>query len=391
MGTTRSKAAAPEVIEAEAKVIEEGVAPLSGLDALIGEITGEAERLAKEYLPHDIRDEDDFKQSKRERTGARKDIAALKSRYAEKMRVVKDAVAEADLRMKSAIDPLDAIDRGYKLKVDEYTARWTNQRVAALREAYEDFAPDLALPQEGADAALVPFNRLLGRYGNERGAQWTSRTVTEAKAENAMHEAVAEIAKAEKTIDSMVEEAYREQAKARYFRTLDLQATLNEEAEAKAQRERVARLEAERREREAAEAARIAAEEQRAAEDAWLEQQASRPPEPDVVRVVAPPSYATEATVVDMAETTPGTTGRVYRDEPIPPAPHAYEPVPTPPAPPAQPQEVAHEWVVSVISARSSQMEALAAYMRESGIMFDKIYSGAMPTAYAKWSRENAR
>lgn len=380
---------APEVIEAEAEIIEEGIAPISGLDALIGEIAAEAESIAAEYLPHDIADEDDFRQSKRERTGARKSIAALKARYAEKMGAVKDAVAQADLRMKAAIDPLDSIDKGYKLKVDEYTTRWTNRRIATLREAYEDFAPDLALPQEGADKPLVPFHRIIGRYGNEKGAQWTSRSVGETKATEAMYAAVEEIAKAEKTIDRMVEEAYREGAKARYFRTLDLQATLNEEAEAKEQRERVARLEAERREREAAQAAAQAAEEQRAAEDAWLRQMTAEPAPENVVRIVAPPSDELQN---DTAEREAYERGPVPAPEqmptpePMPTAP-TFEPAPiAPPAPPTMPEpaEIAHAWVVFIPSASRTQVLALRDWLNANGMTGGKVYSGNVRDAYMK-------
>lgn len=391
---------APEVVEAEAEIIEEGIAPISGLDALIGEIAGDAERIAAEYLPRDIADEDDFKQSKRERTAARKSIAALKARYAERIGAVKEAVAEADFRMKSAIEPLDAIDRGYKAKVDEYTTRWTNNRIATLREAYEDFAPDLAMPQDGAEKALVPFHRLLGRYGNEKGAQWTSRTVGEIKATEAMYAAVEEIAKAEKTIDAMVEPDFREAAKARYFRTLDLQATLNEEAEAKAQRERVARLERERQERIATEeAARRKAE-----EDAWLEEQAALPPEPGVVRVVAPPSGATEATIKDGVAAQPEPIQyeppRIVTAPPVPMAPAPF-PAPMgqetgqetgrPAAPMEAPAGYAHEWTIAVLSATQAQMRLVADFMRANGVMFEKVYSGGMQAAWEKWRAENGR
>ena len=307
------------------------------------------------------------------------------------MGAIKDAVAEADLRMKAAIDPLDSIDKGYKVKVDEYTTRWTNNRIATLREAYEDFAPDLALPQEGADAALVPFHRLLGRYGNEKGAAWTTRSMGEVKAMEAMYAAVEEIAKAEKTIDSMVEEEWREGAKARYFRTLDLQATLNEEAEAKAQRERVARLERERQERIAAEeAARRKAE-----EDAFLEQAAAEPVEPGHVRIVAPPSYADKATIIDNVD---GTEPLVPEPVRVAPAPTMAEAPVSPPAPieppaPVQyqpPTEIMHPWVISIPSASKTQAQAVADFMRAKGIAFDRIYSGDLAQAYAKWRGENA-
>ena len=331
-----------EVIEAEATVIEADITPLGGLDVLMGEIAGGAERIAAQYGPHDIKDGDDYRQSKRERTAARKEIAALKARYDERMGAIKRAVKDADARMKSAIGPLDAIDKGYKAKLDAWDATCVNRRLATLREAYEDLAPDIALPLEGADAPLVPFERVLGRYGNEKGEAWTSLARgAEAKALRSLEAAVADIATGERTIESMVEEAYREGARARYFRTLDLQATLAEEAEAKAQRERIERLERERQERMAA----------------MAKEEAEQPvPQP-------------------MPAPTP-------------------QPVPTP-APVAPPQVVAapqpndppRPWVVTVPRATRAQMVRLSQLMKAEGIVYDRIYSGDMDAAYSKWER----
>lgn len=374
----------PEVVEAEATVMETDLTPLSRSEEWLARINERAELLAEQYRPHDIADEQDYKDSKRARADANREIRAIEQERMSMTAAIKRAVREFDEGTKRAIEPLASVIREYDKKRGEYETRWTNERITAIREAYEDFAPDIALPQEGADAPLVPFHRLLGRYGNEKKTGWTLRSVGEAKAIEAMQAAVEEIAKAERTIDSMVEEAYREGAKARYLRTLDLQATLNEETEAKAQRERVARLEAERQERMAAEAARVAAEEQRAAEDAWLEEQATAPVPEGVVRVVAPPSYEQAATVIDMGETTPGNTGRVYRDEPIPPTPPAYEPTPAPTAPPAPPTEASHPWVVAIPSATRAQILALRDWLNATGLTGGKVYSGTVYDAYMK-------
>lgn len=233
-----------EVIETQAEPIEEAIEPTSGLDQLVAGITSEAERLAQEYMPREIVTDEDYKQSKRERTGARKDIAALKGRYDERMRAIKDAVKEADARVKAALAPLDAIDSGYKAEVETYESRWKSARLAALAEAYADYAPDLI--------ELVPFERLLGRFGTEKGRQWDARSVSDAQAEEAMHKAVQAIASDEATIDSSpYDDADKAALKADYFATLDLSGALRRTQEAKEQRERVARLEQERREREA--------------------------------------------------------------------------------------------------------------------------------------------
>lgn len=232
-----------EVIETQAEPIEEAIEPTSGLDQLVAGITSEAERLAQEYMPREIVTDEDYKQSKRERTGARKDIAALKGRYDERMRAIKDAVKEADARVKAALAPLDAIDSGYKAEVETYESRWKSARLAALAEAYADYAPDLI--------ELVPFERLLGRFGTEKGRQWDARSVSDAQAEEAMHKAVQAIASDEATIDSSpYDDADKAALKADYFATLDLSGALRRTQEAKEQRERVARLEQERRERE---------------------------------------------------------------------------------------------------------------------------------------------
>lgn len=346
-----------KVIEAEATTIDSDITPATALDAIVGEITEACETCADRYGPHEIKDEEDLRQSKRDRTAARKEIARLKARYDEEMGAIKRAVAEADLRVKTALAPLAAIDSGYKAKIDEYDERRVRQRVAHLRQCYEDAAPDIALPQEGSAAPLVPFETVLRRYGSAPKTGWTLRSVGEAKAEEALYDALSDIATAEATIEAMVEQAYQQDAKARYFRTLDLQTTLNEEAEAKAQRERLAALEAER--------------EQRRAEDEWLRQMAAEEVPEDVVRIVAPPSDEEEARVV-----TGGT----------PPTPPAQPQRQQPP----QPQAQAHAWVISVPCETRERMLAVAQYMKDGGIVFDRIYSGDVAAAYEKWRADNA-
>lgn len=254
-----------DTMEVEATPIERAIEPSSGLDQLVAEITGEAERLAAEYRPREIATEEDFKQSKRERAGARKDISALKQRYNDAMRTIKDAVAEADARAKKAIAPLEAIDSGYKQEVDAYEARWKLERMAMLAEEYADFAPDLV--------PLVPFERLMGRFGCERGRQWDARSMGDAQAVAAMQQAVEVIANDERTItDSPYDDADKAALKADYFRTLDLSGSLRRVQEAKDQRERVAELERQRAEREA-EAARARAEQTEQAAQAEQERQ----------------------------------------------------------------------------------------------------------------------
>lgn len=356
---------------AEATVIDTDITALSASQEWLAQINERAELLAEQYKPHDITGEQDYKDSKKARADANREIKAIEQERMNMTAAIKRAVREFEDGTKRAIEPLTLIVRQYDEKRDAYETRWTNERIAAIREAYEDFAPDIALPQEGAEEALVPFHRLLGRYGNEKKTGWTLRSVGEAKAIEAMQAAVEEIARAEKTIDSMVEEAYREGAKARYFRTLDLQATLNEEAEAKAQRERVARLERERQERMAAEEAARRQAEEATVLDNLDGAEPLVPPEP--VRIEPAP------TMVEVPIT--------------PPDPEQFEPSPVDYEPPRiiTPTEVPHPWVISIPSATKTQAQAVVDFMKANGIAFERIYSGDMAQAYAKWSNENAR
>ena len=249
-----------EVQEVTAEPIEQDIEPMSGLDLLVADITEQAQRLAAEYMPREIANEDEYKQSKRERAGARKDIAALRQRYTDSMRAIKDAVSAADAKTKAALAPLDAVDAGYKREVDAYEERWKMERRSLLAQEYADFAPDLL--------DLVPFDRLLARHGQEKGKQWDARSLSDPQAIAAMQEAVGRIAADERTIDdgpwSDEDKAY---LKADYFQTLDLSGALRRTQEAKDQRERVARLEEERRQREAetqAEMERLRAEREEA-------------------------------------------------------------------------------------------------------------------------------
>lgn len=387
-----------EPIEAEATIIEADVAALSASEEWLARINERAAKFAEQFRPHDIVGDQDYKASKKARANANAEINAIDQERKNMTAAIKRAVQDFEAGTKLAMEPLTKIVEQYDEKNHAYEKKWRADREAELAQEYEDMAPFLV--------PLVPFPRVMEKYGSQKGKGWLNRTTGVEAAKDMLAEAVKEIAQAEKTIDSMVEEAYREGAKARYFRTLDLQATLNEEAEAKAQRERVARLEQERAERERMERERMEAEEEarrQADEDAWLERQAAEPVEPGTARVVAPPSYATEATVSDNVD---GTEPLVPEPVRIVPAPTMTEAPVAPPAPVPMGREMgqemghvpmpvpagyAHEWTVAVLAATKAQMESLAAFMRANGIMFDKVYSGSVATAYEKWRAENAR
>lgn len=325
-----------EVTEVEAEVIEEEIAPISGLDILIAEIEDRAGKLSAEYLPHDIADEADYGQSKRERTAARKDIASLKARYTDVIGDLKDAIKDADARMKMALAPLDYIDKGYASKIRSYEQAWETDRILALNEEYEGAAPDL-MP-------LVPLDRIIEVYGKGRtGKKWLLRGTKYPEVVDGLMTALQDIANAEAAIDAAVEESYREHAKARFFETLDIQRTLTEEAEAKAQRDRVRQLEAERQER--------------------------------VAEPIEEPEPATEV---------PESVPEAPEAAPAPPAPPMpAPPVDVPPAPPASSLPQGRPWVVIIPSATKEQMMAMATYLKGAGLT-GQIKCGTLQSVYAR-------
>lgn len=255
-----------EVIEVEAEPIEEGIEPLQGLRLTLSELAQRANALAAEYAPRYIEGEDDYAQSKRERSGLRKARDLIQLDFKAVVDPIRDMLAEADSQRRAALAEVDAKEAAYASEVKGYEERWRSARRAALAEEYADFAPDLV--------PLVPFAALMDRYGRDKGSQWDARSMTEAKAADLMRKAVEQVAEAERTIDAMVAPEDREAVKAGFFASLDLQRALTDAAQRAEQRERVRRLEEERRAREeearrqAEEAERQRLEAERAAQEA---------------------------------------------------------------------------------------------------------------------------
>lgn len=256
-----------EVIELEAEPIEEGIEPLQGLRLTLSELAQRANALAAEYAPRYIEGEEDYAQSKRERSGLRKARDLIQLDFKAVVDPIRDMLAEADSQRRAALAEVDAKEAAYASEVKGYEERWKSARRAALAEEYADFAPDLV--------PLVPFAALMDRYGRDKGAQWDARSMTEAKAADLMRKAVEQVAEAERTIEAMVAPEDREAVKAGFFASLDLQRALTDAAQRAEQRERVRRLEEERRAREE-EARRQAEEAERQRQEAEKVAQAAR-------------------------------------------------------------------------------------------------------------------
>lgn len=223
----------------QATIIESDIAPVAGLDRMVATITEQAMELAKQYRPHEITDSDDYKQSKKARASARKDIVALKGDYSASMKVIRDAVSDADKRIKAALAPLDAIDAEYKRELAAADERWAAERLASLQELYDEYAPYLV--------PLVPIGAIIERYGTEKGAGWMMRSTNIERAKHALCDAIDRIADGEKIVEANVGAEDLEAAKTDYFSSLDHSAAIEHAKARAAQREQVRMLEEERR------------------------------------------------------------------------------------------------------------------------------------------------
>ena len=270
-----------------ATILENEITPLAKADQWLMAARARVADLAAQYkVPETIEGEKAYKAAKEDRSSVRKDAQQLDAERKAMTREMDDALKRFRTEVKEVLDPLTALDAAYKERLDDYDRRWGEQRRADLAEAYEEYAPDLM--------ELVPLDRLIARYGCERGKGWLLRGTNVEAAKAGLRAAIDGIAAGERTVEGAVDPEDLEAAKADYFQTLDLGHAI-QAAQARAeQRERVRRLEEERRAREAEyerlkaerEAARKAAEEEAARRAA--EEQAQQAPAPEPAPATMP-------------------------------------------------------------------------------------------------------
>lgn len=320
-----------DTIDVEATPIEQELGTISRGEKWLA---GAAERVAlrcEEYRPPErIESEKQRKECASARTQVRKDAAEIDAERKALLRTMEDALRKFKSEVKDVLSPLTDLDEEYKRLLDEYEEGWKANRVIELTEEYEALAPDIAMPIGGNTAALVPFERLMARFGSEKGKVWTNRSTNIQAAKQMIGEAIYVIADAERTIRESVPEEDVDGTLLSYFASLDLQQALSSARKLREQREQLARLEAERAARES--------------EWADARRDADDYPSP-------------------------------------PPAPEAH---PASAPSPAPVTDVPHAWVIIASSATKAQMLQLRDYARSVGIPFDCIYSGTLQEVYGR-------
>lgn len=315
------------VEEVKATVIEDDLAALTDPQKWICTIQERVAEIIQDFMPHEIASEQDYKQSKRERTQARKEIKAIQDDATERLRAIKEAVKAFEAAKRDALLPLTTIDDSYKHHITVYENLVIDSRLQDVEAAYMDYAPALV--------ELVPFKRLCEKFSKDD--KWENIGTNVEAIKQSLYAHVDQIALDEKTIDAQpVEDSEKQAMKADYFASLDLGEVLRKSSErlrvAELERQRTEVLERERLEQERLEHQRAEA----------FKQQAEQ-----VIEEVFNP-----------------------QPEPVkPPAP------PAPPAPVQAPQ--VHPWVVLIDNATREQMTQLAAALKQIGVS-GSIKSGSI-------------
>ncbi|MDO4403935.1 MAG: hypothetical protein Q4C09_02740 [Atopobiaceae bacterium] len=194
--------------------------------------------------PKKIESEAQRKECAAARTRCRRDAARIDGERKALLRGMEDVLKKFKLEVKDVLSPLTDLDIQYKHLLDEYDEARRAEREAQLAQKYAIMAPDLF--------SLVPFERLMQKYGNGRGKVWTNRSTSIEAAKLMMRDAVVSITQGEQDISGLADPEDIDDIKARFFETLDLQGALADARHAKEQRERVRQMEAARAAREQA-------------------------------------------------------------------------------------------------------------------------------------------
>ena len=284
-----------DVIEVQAKVIEPPAILTDG-DKWLAETRGKAATIAAQYQPHDITNEADYKDAKSARAMLRKEIAAIDSDRKSMTSTLENAINRFKAHAAEAIGELTALESAYKSNITDYEDRWESTRRTTLQEEYETYAPDIALPLDGQQTALVPFELLLKRFGTE--GKWLNRSTNERAAVEHLRKCIDRVANDIKNINATeMDDRERVEVKGDYFSTLEFENTMSAMIRRRIQRDKTEQLEREQQERERQ----------------WQEQQQAAPQPPQTATEPQTAPQATEPVMklIIEVEVTPTQRGNL--------------------------------------------------------------------------------
>ena len=222
---------------------------ISGADRWLAEQRAKVAEIAKEYVPHEITSGDDYRDSKRARTQARKAIKAVEDARRRQVGAIKDAVRDFEAQVRDLLAPLSGVDADYKAALAEWERLTIDSRTQEVAAWYADTQGDVA--------QLVPFDAIWQRCAHSK--KWDLYGANIVQIEQDVADIVECIEQDMATIDSApYADEDKEAVRSKYLRTLDLSGALRSADEARRLRERMAEVERQRAER-MAQAERMAA------------------------------------------------------------------------------------------------------------------------------------
>ena len=236
-----------EPIEVKAVPIENELDTISKAEVWLAGASELVAKKCEQYKPPKaVTNEDEFNAVKQARADCRKDYQQIDGERKAMLKDMEDRLKSFKAQVKDVLSPLDDLDKRYKALVDAYDESWRDGRKDLLREHYEQIAPGIAcgiVDEETGELhdPIVPFDLLLRRYGTGKD-KWTNRISVE-KAKGLVADAVYDVEENEKSIDCLVPPEDREEVKALYFETLDINGAMAAARRLKDQRERVRAME----------------------------------------------------------------------------------------------------------------------------------------------------
>ena len=219
---------------------------IGGADRWLAEQRARVAEAAAEYVPHEITSAEDYRESKRARTQARKAIKEVEDARRTQVGAIKDAVRDFEAQVRGLLAPLAGVDDAYKQALAEWERTCVDSRTQEVAAWYAETQGDVA--------AMVPFEAVWARYAHqEKWDLYGSNLV-------AIEGEVAEIAEhvIPHYLDMIAGMGYEPQdaeaLRAEYLRTLDFDGSCRRIQALREQRDRMAEAERARRERMASEA-----------------------------------------------------------------------------------------------------------------------------------------
>lgn len=260
-----------KVEEVDAQVIEPP-AQITAVDKLVAKAAEEAEKWPQEFKAYAPKNEDEYKQLKRDFTALNARKQAIVDGRKDILGPYKKVIKDAEGRVKDYLDVADDILSDMRFERQQYEQNVVDNRLEQVEAFYYDFAPDLA--------DVVDFETIENKYAKDKGWYKYGGNVEAIK-----NDLVSICGEIKKNIDLISSQPYEKEDADRfkriYFDTLDLSQAAHEAQHEKEKREAMRKLEQERAQREA--------EQQKAHEEARKQQEQNQqtladaaPPAPEV-------------------------------------------------------------------------------------------------------------